>query len=566
MSLCINPVCLKPNNPDNHQNRFCQNCGSPLELLGRYRVMHLLSDKTDFGKVYEVYEQDTPKILKVLAHNLSNDAKAVKMFRQEADVLKKLHHPGIPKIDDYFQHQTRNNLVLHCIVMEKIDGLNLEQWLKQQQNHFISQEQAITWLKQLAEILDLVHGKLYLHGNIQPSNIMIRRDRQLVLIDFGTINELTRTYLSQLSKDSGNITKMIPSSYSAPEQINAIAVPQSDFFALGHTFVFLLTGHHPLDMYDVHQNVWQWQGHATHISPLLLNLIDWLMMPEVENRPTNAQEILQRLEEIEQQHTRINALGIYQPEQLAQPKQNILSSSPHKQPEKLALPALFAALLVSLGLLNVIGLVTGYPKLTAFPNNGQHPQRKGKIDYFPYAEGRDSQGRIAEFNIAVLSIEYKWLYGSNFQIKYNDQVISIEVLKLNLQQEGIQQIMENPNEIISVGTATCEGNVGVGQRIALERSKQVQFLAKKLFNNTPSVKNYRLLNLGQFLRNNCQKNQDLTAYQRSVIIMGVKKKSAGVILDEALRDRLDKKPFGDFKLKDYSLGSVDKFKTISSNL
>ncbi|QSJ20960.1 serine/threonine protein kinase [Nostoc sp. UHCC 0702] len=566
MSLCINPVCRKSNNPDNHQNRFCQNCGSPLELLGRYRVMQLLSDKTDFGKVYEVYEQDTPKILKILTHNLSNDAKAVKMFRQEADVLRQLHHPGIPKVDDYFQHQTRNNLMLHCIVMEKIDGLNLEQWLKEQQNHFISQKQAITWLKQLAEILNLVHGKLYLHGNLQPSNIILRKDGQLVLIDFGTTKELTKTYLSQLSKDSGSVTKIMPSSYSAPEQINAIAVPQSDFFALGRTFVFLLTGHHPLDMYDVQHNLLQWQSHASHLSPLLLNLIDWLMMPEVENRPNNAQSILQRLHNIEQQQTHINALGILQPEQLALPKPNIPSSSQHKQREKLPLIALFTALLVSLGLLNIIALATGYPKFTAFPSNGQYPQRKGKIDYFPYEEGRDSQGRTAEFNIAVLSIEYKWLYGSNFQIKYNDQVISIEVLNLNLQQEGIQQIMENSSEIISVGTAACEGNVGVGQRIALERSKQVQVLAKKLFSNTPSVEGYRLLNLGQFLRNSCQQNQDVTAYQRSVIIMGVRKKSVGVILDEALRDRLEKKPFGDFRLKDYSLGSVEKFKTISSNL
>jgi hypothetical protein len=46
----------------------------------------------------------------------------------------------------------------------------------------------------------------------------------------------------------------------------------------------------------------------------------------------------------------------------------------------------------------------------------------------------------------------------------------------------------------------------------------------------------------------------------------VRKQSEGVILDEALRDRLEKKPFADFKLEDYSLGSLDKFKTIPSNL
>ena len=56
--------------------------------------------------------------------------------------------------------------------------------------------------------------------------------------------------------------------------------------------------------------------------------------------------------------------------------------------------------------------------------------------------------------------------------------------------------MENPSEIISVGTASCEGDITAEQRRALERSQQIQLLAKKLFSNTPSVKGYRLLNLG----------------------------------------------------------------------
>jgi eukaryotic-like serine/threonine-protein kinase len=190
----------------------------------------------------------------------------------------------------------------------------------------------------------------------------------------------------------------------------------------------------------------------------------------------------------------------------------------------------------------------------------------GKVDYFPYEEGRDSQGRIAEFNVAVLSVEYKWLLGSDFQVKYNDQIINLDTLKSNLEQEGIQRIMENPTEIISVGTASCEGVVAVEERRALERSKQIQLLAKKIFSNTNSVKGYRLLNLGQFRRSDCQASQDLTAYQRSIIIIGVRKQSEGVVLDEALRDRLEKKPFADFKLEDYSLGSSEKFKTTPSNL
>ncbi|MGJ5628597.1 protein kinase domain-containing protein [Nostoc sp. CALU 1950] len=573
MSLCINPVCPQPNHPNNHQNRFCQSCGSHLELLGRYRVTCLLSDKTGFSKVYEAYEQDTPKILKILKEDLSSDAKAVELFQQEVTVLGQLKHPGIPKEDSYFQYQTRNGLVLHCIAMEKIDGYNLEQWLKQQ-NCPISQEQAIDWLRQLLEILDVVHGKQYLHRDIKPSNIMIRFPldkgcRNLVLIDFGTASEITKTYQDQLS-NSDKMTALMSSGYSAPEQMNGQAVPQSDFFALGRTFVFLLTGYHPLDMYDVQHNLLHWQNHAIHISPLLLNLIDWLTALDIEKRPANTQEILHSLEEIETQLTEatsidINILNIYQIENLPQPvNDNLLPVN--KQPEKVPMLTFFALLLVALGLLSILALATRKSDSSGMSNYRQYPEKKGNIDYFDYKEGRDSQGRIAEFNIAILSLEYKWLAGSNFQVKYNDEIISVDLLNLNLQQETIEKVMEDSNEIISVGTASCKGDTAVQERVALERSKQIQVLAKKIFINTPNIKSYRLLNLGQFQRSDCQKNQNLTTYQRSVIIIGVKRESAGVILDEALRNRLEKKPFADFKLEDYSLGSAQKFKTIPSNL
>ncbi|MDB9310766.1 serine/threonine protein kinase [Aphanizomenon sp. CS-733/32] len=568
MSLCINPVCPQPNHPDNDENRFCQSCGSQLELIGRYRVLRLLSDKTGFGKIYEAYQQDTPKILKVLKEQLTNDSKALALFQQEANVLQQLNHPGIPQTEGYFPYQTRNNLILHCMVMEKIEGPNLEQWLKQQQNRPISEAQAIVWLKQLLEILDLVHNQQYLHRDIKPSNIMIRPDGQLVLIDFGTAREITRTYLT----NGGGMTAISSSGYSPPEQMQGQAIPASDFFALGRTFVFLLTGFPPEQLYNPHLDILQWRHHANHISPLLLDFIDWLMSTAVNQRPSNAEEISRRLAEIEAKLTTntsatVNIGGLAKTEIINQLTTNNTVITPPKQPEKLSLLSWFAALIVSLLLLWWVSLAFRNTKFAALPPDyGQAPIKQGKVDYFPYEEGKDSQGRVAEFNIAVLSVEYKWQLGSTYQIKYNDQIMSLDSLKSNLEQEGIQKIMENPSEIISVGTASCEGDITAEQSRALERSKQIQLLAKKIFSNTPSVKGYRLLNLGQFQRKDCQVSLDSTAYQRSIIIIGVKKQAEGVILDEALRDRLEKKPFADFKLEDYSLGSIDKFKTVPSNL
>ena len=298
MSLCINPNCSKPEHPQNSNNLHCQSCGSELLLEGRYRVMQLLSDNSGFGKIYIAEAQGNPKILKVLKEHLNNNAKAVELFQKEAKVLAQLKHPGIPKVDSYFQYQTKNGLILHCIVMEKIEGLNLEEWLKQQGNHPISEQQAIAWLKQLAEILHLVHENQYFHRDIKPANIMLRRDGQLVLIDFGTAREATYTYLAKLG--AGNqITAVVSAGYTPAEQMNFQAVQQSDFFALGRTFVHLLTGQHPLKFYDAHNDVFRWRE-AANISPILADFIDNLMAQKPGDRPENTQVLLQRIKELAQ--------------------------------------------------------------------------------------------------------------------------------------------------------------------------------------------------------------------------------------------------------------------------
>jgi serine/threonine protein kinase len=608
MSLCINPICPQPDNPADGNSRFCQGCGSPLEIAGRYRVTRLLSDKTGFGKVYEAYEGNNPKILKVLKEDLNRNPKAVELFEQEAAVLGQMDNPGIPRVDCYFQYPTRNGIRLHCIGMEKIEGINLEEWLEQRGNQPINQEQALNWLEQIAGILDVVHSRQYLHRDIKPSNIMLRRGTppsqggaggDLVLIDFGTAREMTYTYLAKIGSGE-RITAIESSGYTAPEQAFGQAIPQSDFYSLGRTFVFLLTGRHPLDMYDSRNDVLNWRGYATHVSPLLLDLIDRLMAKEIKQRPANTQELLQRIEEIKRELTEtVNVGGIGRDTTFvpAVPRQSrnsttliptlvrwvgglallsallgwiktrtttLLPSRQQKENDKLPLLALIAALLVALGLIGLTALA--WNGLRRIPISIQKPERKGKVDYFPYIEGADSQGRTAEFSVAVLSVEYKWSFASNYQIQYNNQIITLEDLRKNLEQEGIRRIMENPTEIVSVGTASCEGNLPDEERRAFQRAQQIQLVAKKIFSNVRSVEVYRLLNLGQFRRSGCQANQDLTSYQRSVIIIGVKNKTPGVNVDEALRDRLEKKPFADFQLEDYSLGSPDKFKTISSNL
>ena len=295
MSHCINPDCPHPENPDNIL--FCQACGSELLLIGRYRVSQLLSGKGGFGRTYEVTQGSTTKVLKVL---INHQAKAIELFEQEARVLQQLNHPGIPKGDRYFAFLPRNSQQpLHCLVMERIEGLDLEEYLQRRQYHPIDQHLALEWLLQLAQILDEVHQQQFFHRDIKPPNIILRHDGQLVLIDFGTVRAVTATY--RIKQRAGQVTGIASFGYTPPEQLNYQAVPQSDFFALGRTFVFLLTGKQPTDpeIYDPLNDELHWRNHTSYIVPELADFIDQLMMRSARQRPADTQVILQRLAEID---------------------------------------------------------------------------------------------------------------------------------------------------------------------------------------------------------------------------------------------------------------------------
>ena len=297
MSLCINSNCPKPQNPDNIL--FCQACGSEVLLQQRYRVQCQLG-RGGFGVTYEINEVRTnqAKVLKVL---INNDPKAVELFKQEADVLSQLHHSGIPNVelDAYFEYYPYNSQnPIHCLVMEKVVGEDLEKYMQKRGLRPINQTTAIEWLKDLIIILEQVHNKNFFHRDIKPPNIMLRSESaELVLIDFGTVRKVTSTVFKQ----QGGVTGIISPGYTPSEQINNNAVPQSDFFALGRTFVYLLTGKEPLDpiMYDSYNERLNWRNHAPQISSMLADLLDDMMQRLYKDRPQNSHEILQRIAAIE---------------------------------------------------------------------------------------------------------------------------------------------------------------------------------------------------------------------------------------------------------------------------
>ncbi|GAB1540600.1 serine/threonine-protein kinase [Scytonema sp. NUACC21] len=244
-------------------------------------------------EIFEVSDRGKIKVLKSLK---KNRLKLIELFQQEAYILTHLRHPGIPKAEpnEFFTFVSSNGRELHCLVMERVRGHNLEQLLYESDSEPISQDLAIDWLRQIAEILLYLHQNGLFHRDIKPSNIIQKPNGQLVLIDFGTAREITETVMN-----GKTVTVVYSHGYTAPEQFEGRAIPQSDFFSLGRTLVHLLTGQHPTTLdRDLQTGELIWHDKAPHISEALADFIDELMSPSLAMRPQNPKEILRRIEQI----------------------------------------------------------------------------------------------------------------------------------------------------------------------------------------------------------------------------------------------------------------------------
>ncbi len=150
-------------------------------------------------------------------------------FEREAGLLAVLSHPLIPKIFDYFSESGS-----YYLVQEFIPGQNLEMWIEQTPDGFLETE-LIDWGVELCDVLSYLHGQMpdpIIFRDLKPSNIMIREDRTLMLIDFG----IARTFQNQQRG-----TMIGTEGYAPPEQYRGVADARTDLYALGATLHHLAT-------------------------------------------------------------------------------------------------------------------------------------------------------------------------------------------------------------------------------------------------------------------------------------------------------------------------------------
>lgn len=321
MSYCINPWCPDRKNPDKpvdiaslQQAGRCLACDTPLLVCDRYRLIRPLRDPDEWeaSEIFEVEDYGQPdasstdqrptKVLKSL-----KKPALLPLFEREAKTLQHLRHPGIPQVesDGYFAVELADGRALSCLVMENIKGVNLDEWL--QKHGPVDQATAIDWMSQLAELLAQLHKSELFHRDIKLSNIMLRPTGQLALIDFGTVRPLTNTYFAKVASQR-DITSVVSPGYTPLEQINGRAVPQSDFYALGRSFIYLLTGKHPIDLpEDESTGQLSWRDQTKFpISDWLAQLLNDMTAPFPGQRPLSAEVLLDRLTK---QQTRRAAWG-----------------------------------------------------------------------------------------------------------------------------------------------------------------------------------------------------------------------------------------------------------------
>ena len=209
-----------------------------------------------------------------------NDEIVVNSLLAEANMMKRLDHPTLPRIVDII-----DNGVTIYVVMDYIEGESLDKIL----NEYGAQpeEKVITWAMQIADALAYLHGQKppIIYRDMKPANVMLKPEGNIKIIDFG----IAREYKEQNLADT---TVLGTKGYAPPEQYSGQTDPRSDIYALGMTMHHLLTGVDPRSG-EAYVSVRQWNP---ELSEGIEIIIDKCVEPAAEKRYQTCADLIYDLE------------------------------------------------------------------------------------------------------------------------------------------------------------------------------------------------------------------------------------------------------------------------------
>ena len=193
------------------------------------------------GTVYEGYQRslDRTVAVKFLAHDIhQRDPDADRRFCNEARAMASLRSPHIVNVFAVGEQDGASYMI-----MEFIEGPNLEKFMRSRKALKIKEALNIT--RQILTGLSEAHRRGRVHRDLKPANIMINKDNQAVILDFGLVRDLESQEMTKAGTVLGTPR------YISPEQINGVPVDhRSDLYSLGIILFEMLIGHPPFKAED----------------------------------------------------------------------------------------------------------------------------------------------------------------------------------------------------------------------------------------------------------------------------------------------------------------------------
>ena len=203
-------------------------------LCDRYEIL----DVVGAGGMSIVYKARDHRLnrnvaIKVLKPEFSNDKNFVTKFRIEAQASAGLTHPNIVNVYDVVDDEG-----IYCIVMELVEGITLKQYIEQ--NGRLNMETAINFSIQIASGLEAAHENHIIHRDIKPQNIIVSKNGNIKVTDFGIAKAASSNTLTSGAMGSVH--------YISPEQARGgYSDERSDIYSLGITMYEMVTGRVPFE-------------------------------------------------------------------------------------------------------------------------------------------------------------------------------------------------------------------------------------------------------------------------------------------------------------------------------
>lgn len=212
----------------------------------------------------------------------------LKGLEREANILKKVDHPVLPRIVDIIQKDSRV-----YVVMDYVEGRPISEILDEQGAQ--PQELVIEWAKQLGSALDYLHSMdpPIIYRDMKPSNIMLKPNGNVKLIDFGTAKEYK-------IENNADTTALGTRGYAAPEQFGDCqgrglynTDARTDIYCLGATLYHIVTGMNPCEPPYELKPIRQWNS---ALSSGLEKILIKCTQPNPNDRYQSCSELLYALD------------------------------------------------------------------------------------------------------------------------------------------------------------------------------------------------------------------------------------------------------------------------------